>query len=106
MQQAVDNVRAKVGQSIEQIMLDVVQNQPDGLGPCTRVDCLLNSSMEAARIFIFEQQMRQEQMNNHGQYHDDVMYHDDMMVDGDMYHEAKEMMKEGMDCDQMCDMQM
>jgi len=61
MQNAVDEVRANQGQSIEQIMLDMVQNQPDGLGPCTTVACLLNSSVEAARIFIMEQRMKQEQ---------------------------------------------
>jgi hypothetical protein len=58
MQQATDDVRARVGQSIEQIMLDVVSHGPDGLGPCTTVSCLLTASMEAARIFIFEKQMQ------------------------------------------------
>jgi hypothetical protein len=56
MQNAVDDIRARQGQSIEQIMLDSVANQPDGLGPCTTVRCLLRSAGEAARIFIFEQE--------------------------------------------------
>jgi hypothetical protein len=58
MQNAVDEMRERVGQSIEQIMLEQVNNQPDGLGPCTTVDCLLRASVEAARIFIFEKQMQ------------------------------------------------
>lgn len=66
MQTAVDKVRENVGQSVEQIMLDVVQNQPDGLGACTTVECLLNASVEAARIYIFEMKMKHEE----GQYYD------------------------------------
>lgn len=60
MQTAVDKVRENAGQSVEQIMLDVVSNQPDGLGPCTTVECLLRASVEAARIYIWEMKMKHE----------------------------------------------
>lgn len=58
---AVDELRNREGLSIEQIMLDQVQYYRDGLGVCTRVDCLLHAATEAARIFIFEQRIKQEQ---------------------------------------------
>jgi hypothetical protein len=54
MQTSVDEMRAKVGQSIEQIMLDQVTNYRDGLGACTTIECLLHAATESARIFIFE----------------------------------------------------
>lgn len=75
MQNAVDEMRERVGQSIEQIMLEQVNNQPDGLGPCTTVDCLLRASVEAARIFIFEKQM-QQQNNDMNDYHGSGDHHD------------------------------
>lgn len=51
----------------------MVTYQPDGLGPCTTVECLLHASMEAARSFIFEQQMKasmHHEDNYYGQHGD------------------------------------
>jgi hypothetical protein len=42
-------------------MIDVVSRGPDGLGPCTTVECLLGASVEAARIYIWEMRMKHEQ---------------------------------------------
>jgi hypothetical protein len=88
MQNAVDDIRARQGSSIEQIMLDMVANQPDGLGPCTRIDCLLNSAVEAARIFIFEQQdlhfqREEEKYNNYAGSNTKDGYHNDYDEDYD-----------------------
>jgi hypothetical protein len=41
-------------------MIDVVSRGPDGLGPCTTVECLLGASVEAARIYIWEMRMKHE----------------------------------------------
>jgi hypothetical protein len=67
MNNAVEELRANSVRSIEQIMMDQVINYMDGLGPCTTVECLLNASVEASRIFILEKQM---QGGDHGDYND------------------------------------
>jgi hypothetical protein len=54
MNNALEEIRARVGQSIEQIMMDQIKDYKDGQGWCTRVDCLLEASVEAARIFVME----------------------------------------------------
>ena len=80
-------------------MLDFIVNQPDGLGPCTTVECLLRASVEASRTYILEEVIYKAQhggeegyYDEHGDYHeghyDDGTYHEDNM--------------NGMPCEEMC----
>jgi hypothetical protein len=106
MNLAVDDVRARVGQSIEQIMLDQVSNQLDGLGPCTTVVCLLEASINAARIYILEKQM-QHQQQDHGYYGPDGEYHDNEYHGDGEYHDGEyHQPATAGGCEEMCYMDM
>lgn len=100
MNEAVDEVKAFEGQTIEQIMFDMVNNQPDGLGPCTSIPCLLESSARAARTFILEKQMTAAAQ--HTQYHDGMEYDETGYYDADgKYHDAAGTASGDM-CQEMC----
>lgn len=57
---AFDEVRTRQGQSIESIMLDMIQNPLDGLGTCTTVECLLEASLRTAKLYIMDRQTQYE----------------------------------------------
>jgi hypothetical protein len=69
-------------------MYDLVSFGPDGLGPCTSVECLLNASVETARTFMFEKSMMIEA--GHGGAYDEM---DGKMNDNMCENECYDMMQ-------------